>query len=157
MKFDNVFTRSLKSKEFITNSGEPFLDEYNYDGSDTLIKTGKTNIYEKIQAAAPAQDINYIVQKFINGDPNALNSVHGIYGDFSDMPTTYAELFDRVRTCKDMFNALPIELRNEFDNNAYEFWKDFGSDRFNSVVSRFVDDTNSDIAPTEEIVKGEDK
>lgn len=137
MEFDNVFTRSKKSKKFITKSGNMFLDEYAYDGSDTLIKVGKTNVYEKIQAAAPAQDINFIVAKFINGDMDALNSVHGIYGDFTDMPTTYAELFDRVRTCKDLFSSLPSNIRNEFDNNPYEFWTKFGTAEFDAIVSKF--------------------
>lgn len=143
--FSTYFERldnSVKKKHisFKTNSGTKVIPTYEYkfvDGIKTLVKTGETDIYSLIQAHAPEADIHNILAKFLNGDDSVLNKVVGTFGDFTDCPTTYAEMFDRVQKCKNIFDTLPVDLKEKFDNSYEKFWSDFGSDHFDSAFNDY--------------------
>lgn len=147
MDFDTKYSRSAKNKEFISNSGLPYLDvyEYRYDdkGVKELVIVGKEDIFGMIQSSKDSVDINVLLSKFINGDETALNRVKGIYMDVSDMPTTYAELFDRNEQCKSLFEQLPVDIKEKFNNSYTEFWSCYGSDAFMNIVNPVEKDVDN--------------
>lgn len=145
IKFESYFDKlssdpKKKSRCFISNAGSKFVPVYEYDvidGIKTLIPVGEHDIQAEIDSYADQADINNIINRFLNGDTSVLNPKLGTYGDFSDVPTTYAELFSRVQKCQNVFDSLPVEIRSKFDNSYEKFWSDFGSDSFDAVFDEY--------------------
>ena len=144
---DDYLSRLLRDHkgEFVTNPGDPLEDTYDYkyiDGVKQLVKVGKTNVQDLIDSYAEVQDLHVMIGKFLNGDDSVIRPEKGQFGDFTKYPKTYAELFQRVNDCERIFDSLPVEMREKFDNSYVKFWEDFGSDHFNSVL--FPEDINVD-------------
>lgn len=139
----DIFDTSSKKKKIepvFSNPGTEFVDTYEIelvDGVNTLVVTGKTNVQEFIDSYAESTDIVNILTRFMNGDTSVLNPREGQYGDFTNVPSTYAEMFDRARQCENLFDSLPIEIKQKFDNSYVKFWSDFGSEYFDTVFNDF--------------------
>lgn len=152
------------TSKFISEPGSKYLDQYAYDfdekgevKSSSLHKTDKPlNVFEKIQADYPSTDINLLMKKFALGDSSAINVTEGVYADVTKMPTTFAELFNRVNKCNELFDTLPPDVKALFNNSVEEFWFEYGSDDFLKKIDeyndRFVDhefDSPDPVDPTE--------
>lgn len=145
IKFKSYFEMlcpSNKSKilDYISNSGERFVQTYEYevvDGIKSLVPKGETDLQDFIDSFAESQDINNIIARFVNGDMSAVNPNQGTYGDFTNVPNTYAEIFERVQHCKNVFDKLPVDLRDKFDNSYEKFWSDFGSSTFDKIFEEY--------------------
>lgn len=155
---------SEDTKDFISEPGSKYLDQYSYDfdekgevKSSTLHVTDKPiNVYEKIQADYASTDINLLMQRFALGDSSAINVREGVYADVTKMPKTWAELFDRVNTCEDYFVRLPAELKQMFNNSYEEFWSEYGSKDFEDKIDEYNDrfiDHSFDIDEPAEVIK----
>lgn len=135
------------TKEFISESGSPYLDQYEYDFDEkgeikrsTLHKTDKPlNVYERIQADYASCDINAIMRRFALGDTSALDVKQGAYVDVTQMPKTFAELFDRVNDCQRLFDELPADVKELFGNSYEDFWYSYGSDEFMKKIDEYND------------------
>lgn len=132
--FDTVYRKPVR---FLTSPGESYLVTYQLkvddDGVRELKPVGKIDTYSRIQSYKESTDINVILQRFVNGDQSALSKVQGVYGDFTNMPTTLAELSQRVLDAENLFNSLPLSVRSEFNFSPSEFFASIGSDRFNEI------------------------
>lgn len=140
-----------KHRSFVTNNGSVTVPTYEYqiiDGIKMLVKNGEKNIQEEIDSYAESCDINNIVNRFLNGETDLLNVKNGTYGDFTNFPSTYAEMFSRVQACENLFNELPVDLREKFDNSYMKFWDEFGTDVFEKKFADF-ESKNISISPTE--------
>lgn len=142
IQFRTQFTGD--TAKYTTECGTPFLDEYalKYDdnGKCTLEKTGEQkNVQAMIDADYPATDINMIMQRFALGDDTALKKVEGFYGDFTTMPTSMAELYQRAEDSKRFFEELPVEVKQMFNNSYSEFWSEMTNDvkSFNDKISKY--------------------
>ena len=145
MKFESYFDKlfpSSKAKvsEFHTCPGERFITTYEYDvidGIKMLVPSGEHDIQLEIDSFEESQDINNIIARFLNGDTSVLNPKSGVYGDFTHCPKTYAEMFSHVQKCENIFNNLPVEIKEKFDNSYQKFWSDMGTDSFDNVFSEY--------------------
>lgn len=160
----NYRTILSDTKEFVSEVGSPYLDQYEYDFDEkgdvkrsTLHKTDKpVNVYDRIQADYESCDINAIMRRFALGDSSALDVKQGIYADVTKMPKTFAELFDRINACQQTFDSLDPEVKELFNNSYEEFWYTYGSDEFNKKIDEYNDrfvDHSFDVDTKEE--KGE--
>lgn len=135
MIFPNVYTK--ETKEIFTNCGTEFESEYKLkvdkEGRRNLEIVGETNVYAKIQSFKDSCDVNYILQRFASGDQSALSKVQGIYGDFTTVPTSLAELSQRVVDAENLFNNLPLNVREQFNYSPSEFFASIGSEKFNAI------------------------
>lgn len=149
MEFDTFESKSLGSSKYISNSGSPTLDIYEYkvdkSGIRELVKTDrKENVYDRIQADYDSTDINKLMLKFALGDTSAINQKDVFYGDVTEMPKTYAELFDRVEECKRVFDTLPADLKAMFNNSYEVFFSELNNDskaaadKFDEYNKRFI-------------------
>ena len=125
--------------KFTSECGSPYFDEYEYRVSkagvkELVMKDEKTNLHDKIQADYPSTDINLLMKRFALGDSSAIQIRDGVYIDASKMPSTYAELFDRVEVAKQEFDKLPVDLKQMFDNSYSVFWSEYGTKSFNSKI-----------------------
>ena len=147
-----------ETKEFISESGSPYLDQYEFDFDEngevkrsSLHKTDKPiNVYDKIQADYESCDINAIMRRFALGDTSALDVKQGVYVDVTKMPKTFAELFDRINDCQKLFDELDPDVKQLFNNSYEEFWYEYGSDDFYKKIDEYNDrfvDHNFDVDP----------
>lgn len=164
MKFRNQFTND--SNVFVSNPGSKIVADYGLitaeDGSTAVGVIGEKNLDAIIQSNKDTGNVALLVAKYNAGDEEALNRVRGVYGDFRNMPTTYAEMVTRLNECRALFEALPVDIKEQFDNNPDVFWSEYGTERFNNIVAggseQFADNEpdnlvpgNSDVKPTVDV------
>lgn len=141
MIFPNVYTK--ETKEIFTCAGTETEPEYKLkvdkEGRRNLEIVGESNVYAKIQSFKDSCDVNYILQRFASGDQSALSKVQGIYGDFTTVPTSLAELSQRVVDAENLFNNLPLDVREQFNYSPSEFFASIGSEKFNAIFASPVD------------------
>lgn len=162
-RFERKSDHKKNIEEFSSCCGDPVGITYEYkyiDGIKLLVPSGEVDRQAFIDSYADSQDINVMINKFLQGDSSVLNPSSGQYGDFSNCPSTYAELFDHVQKCKNVFDSMPVEVKEKFDNSYEVFWTQFGSDRFDEIFKDFNNGINSNIdaeipvvPPTESEVK----
>lgn len=151
IEVSSIFDKMDKKKRpvFSSCSGEAIGTTYEYaiiDGIKQLVPAGKTNRQDFINSFADETDINVIVAKFLNGDTSVINDAVGQFGDFRNCPTTYAEMFDRIQKCENLFNSMPIEVKEKFDFSYEKFWSEFGSNYFEDVFREY--NTSSEPVPS---------
>lgn len=118
--------------DIVSNTGSPIKEIYkpivNKDGSITLIVDGYVNTDEEIQSHEQEVDIDVVIAKYMNGDLEALNKHVGQYGDFTNMPKTYAEVLQMQIDARNVFDGLPVEIKGKFNNDPNEFFVQSGSE-----------------------------
>lgn len=134
MKFRTVYDRV----RIFSAPGERDIPQYKLHvdpetGVRDLKQYGKIDGYAKIQSYKDSCDVNYIIERFANGDTTALERVQGVYGDFTHMPRTMAELSQRVLDAEQMFYQLPLEVREKFNHDPSQFFAQIGTDRYNEI------------------------
>lgn len=90
-------------------------------GHMSLVKSGEEDLYDYIQSHADSVDIHVILKRFAMGDVSVLSRVQGTYGDFTQMPKTFAEALNTLVAAEQYFNSLPVEVRQRFNHNFNEF------------------------------------
>ena len=138
MKFDTQFTRlGVPGSKTVPGSGmkDTYKMHVDEDGKRELKKSGEYNLYADIQSYKDSVSIDYILTRFVNGDETALSRVQGIYGDFTQMPTTMAELQQRVIDAEHLFNNLPLDIREKFNFSASEFFAQLDSDKTKAIFA----------------------
>ena len=100
------------------------------------VESGIVNIYDEIQSHRESVELSTLLQRYAQGDISALNQMEGVYADVVDMPSTYAELFNRVRDAENSFNALPDDVRALFDNSPVSFWQSIGTPEFATKIGQ---------------------
>lgn len=141
--------RSVDPKEFISNSGSPIHVLYSAkvekDGTVVLEKVGEENTDEMIQAAKASTDIETIISYFNQtGDETVLNRYSKNYGDFTKIPKTLAEFLQLRIDSENFFNALPAEIKQQFDNDSNKFFAQAGEESWYKKIEPVV---KQDIAP----------
>lgn len=97
----------------------PIFDK---DGVMDLIPTGKANLYDEIQSHADSVDIHVLLKRYAeSGDPALFSRVQGAYGDFTEMPTTFAGALNTLIAAEAYFNGLPVDVRAQFGHSFQQF------------------------------------
>lgn len=100
------------------------------------VESGIVNLYDEIQSHRESVELSTLLQRYAQGDATALNKIQGVYADVVDMPSTYSELFDRVRDAENSFNALPDDVRALFDYSPVSFWQSIGTPEFADKIGK---------------------
>lgn len=128
MEFATQFT---KRPRIIANSGTGvkvlYAPQFDKDGNMELVESGRENLYDFIQSHSDSCNIHLILERFARGDVSVLSRVQGSFGDFTDMPGTYAELLNTVIEGEQYFMGLPIETRAKFDHSFQKWLVSSGS------------------------------
>lgn len=101
-------------------------------GVMSLVETGKHNLYAEIQSHKDSVDINVLIARYRSGDPDALSRIQGAYGDFTQMPKTYAEALNAMIGAEQYFASLPPEVRAKFNHDFNQFLASMDSPTFAS-------------------------
>lgn len=116
------------------------------NGELELVISGKDDLYASIQSHADSCNINVIIKRYQNGDLSALQAGTPSYGDFSEMPKTYAEVLNAVIAGERLFDSLPADKRELFDNDAKKFIASIGSDKWCDALGIVKDAQNDGTA-----------
>lgn len=98
------------------------------DGSIQLIPSGKVDIQEQIDSFRDQTDMSFIIKRLQMGDTSVLSDKEAMYGDFTNMPKTYAEFLQKQIDAQNAFMQLPLDIRNKFDNDFMKWFATSGSD-----------------------------
>lgn len=163
--FKNIYTRSGLTENY-SPSGDEYVVEKGWiyeDGELIYKEKGKTNLYEKIQAARDSVDLQAMLARYEAGDDTALQKVQGMYIDTVDMPKNYADLYTAVSRANEVFDSMPVEIKEEYDNNPAAYWRAFGTEEFDKTMNAYrkmvydtyhIEDPNPVVtAPIKEEVK----
>lgn len=103
-----------------------YTPEFDKNGVMNLVKTGQENIYDYIQSHADSVNIHVLLRRFRNGEADVLQRVQGVYGDFTEMPKTYAEAMNAMIKAEQYFNSLPVDVRANFGHSYAQFLASLG-------------------------------
>ena len=117
-------------------------------GRQELIESGTTNIYEKIQAAKDSTLIYNIIERYKNGDVQALNQHNLQYGDTTILPKTLAGMKQALIDAENNFNNLPLEVRKEFNQNVNEYLTAIDNGTIKDKLAKFA--PKQEVADTKE-------
>lgn len=117
------------------------------------VESGTVNLYDEIQSHRQSVELSTLLQRYAQGDVTALNQIEGVYADVVDMPSTYSELFERVRDAENSFNALPEDVRVLFDNSPVSFWQSIGTPEFASKIAQLDSKVKNNSINPVDIVK----
>lgn len=130
----NRFRTQYDRERIYSRVGDPvhILYEAKFDSSGhyDLVESGRENTYDFIQSHKDSVDIHLILKRFANGDTAALSRKQGMYGDFTQMPTSFADMLNKVNAAESYFNSLDAETRSKFDDSFGIFMASIGSDDF---------------------------
>ncbi len=144
------------AEKFATSPGNPYRTIYsekvNSDGSISLVEVGKENINDIIQAYKDSTDIAQIVAYYNStGDESVLNRMVPQYGDFTELPKSFADMLQlRIDSLK-FFEALPVDVRQKFNNDANVFFSTAGSKDWIENLGPVIDKYGSKDKPIEPI------
>lgn len=121
----NFRTQFSQSERVYQPAGNPVKTLYgpvfDKQGRMRLEEIGKENLYDYIQSHADSVNIHILLKQYQNGDPSVLSRVQGAYGDFTQMPRTFAEALNTMIAAEQYFNSLPVETRAQFGHNFNQF------------------------------------
>lgn len=105
--------------------------KYDEDGVLVVEKVGEEDTYTTIQSFAESCDLNVLMNRYLNGDTEALNKVQGFFGDFAEIPGSWAEVLNIVNKGQENFEKMPAEFKERFGNDFARFvctydFSDFG-------------------------------
>lgn len=125
------------------NPGSGTKTEYQLRISKTneeiLEPIGKSSLYDYIQSHADSVDIHKILERCaMTDDYSYLNRMPAQYMDLTEMPKNLAEAHAMVMDAKEMFDRMPLDIKEKYDNNFISFISSIGSEKFNNVVGEFL-------------------
>lgn len=129
VKFKTPYTNYDRT---ISKAGNRMRDEYEYDidrksGTKILVKKGETDIYEEIQQYAEDVKIENILKRVALGDMSDFRP-DGIYADVTDIPTNLIEAQAHMVKVENIWNNVPIEIKDKYNHNLDEFIAAAGSE-----------------------------
>lgn len=117
--------------EFKSPSGDLFHDvlspSFRADGTIELKVTDRVDIKKEINSHRDETDMAYILSRLMVGDDSVLNPRPPMYGDFTQLPTSYSDMLNMVLDGERYFDSLPLETRNKFDNDRGKWFATIGS------------------------------
>lgn len=142
-------------KRFVSNPGSPIHQLYapkvGVDGSVTLVEAGVENTDEYIQSFAESTDIHVLMTRVQNGETDLLMKRPGSYGDFTKVPKTYAEMLQLQLDSARLFNSLPLDVKEKFNNDPNQFLAQSGTeDWFKKIENVLPDEVKSAVFPVVE-------
>lgn len=119
-----------RERVYVSN-GSPIQDVYGYEidkfGQKVLVKTGETNLYEKIQASLEETKIENILKRVAMGDDTVMRP-DGIYADLTEAPKNLIEARQQMQQLENVWNGLSNEIKKKYDFSVEKFIGQSGTD-----------------------------
>lgn len=148
----NKFARVPEPSEFKSPVGDLFqivyTSFYKPDGTIGLKESDRIDIKKEINSYREQTDMSYILSRLMAGDDSVLNPCPPMFGDFTQLPTSYAELLNMVMDAERYFDSLSPDIRKKFDNDRGKWFAQMGTDFWMESMG-FVHDVPSEIVSPE--------
>lgn len=109
------------SLKFVSNPGNPMKEikhgELQVDGTIKLVVDRIENTDETIQSFAPSTMIENIMARIAAGQTELLSQKQGFFMDAVGLPSNMAEVLNLVIKGQEVFEKLPVEIKQRFDND----------------------------------------
>lgn len=129
---------AIKRGRVLADPGDPmhkvFSPEMQEDGTIKLVQTGVENTDEIIQSYYESTTLEAILTRFAAGDTSALNRYEPIYADVTKQPKTLAEALQTVINSRNAFDALPVEVKQRFDNDYNKWLATAGTEKWFEIM-----------------------
>lgn len=126
--------RTLLKYQFLPNSET---------GERELTPVGEVDMYEKTQLSRP--DDLYTLLKKSGVEPTDVESLkvtssyaRSMIDDFCTAPRDLVEAHNVIQKAESSFDALPLEVKEEFDNSSGQMLKSLVNGTFEKRISRFL-------------------
>lgn len=108
-----------------------------YDAKHNIVvkPVGKEDLYSEINSYANSVNIHVLLNRFKNGDKEALFQRAGAYIDISAMPTNLNDFVALYKSGENFFKTLPAEIKAKFNNNMIEFISKIGEPEWKEIMS----------------------
>lgn len=120
--------------KFVCDPGSPihvlYSGKVTKDGKIELTKSGEENVQELIDSYRETTDMAFIIRQLNIGNTEVLNEKKGDYGDYTKVPTSMMEAKQMEIDAEREFLSLPMEVREQFDNNYLNWLFNAGSDEW---------------------------
>ena len=125
-----TFRTQYERKRIETNPGSPirivYGSELDKNKNIKVTEKGKEDFYAYINSFSDSVNIHVLLARFMNGDKESLLQRAGAYIDISSVPTNINDFMDLAQNAKNLFETLPIETKQAFNNNIMEFMSTIG-------------------------------
>lgn len=115
---------TIDPSKYVTCSGSRKHKIYSpvYDGRKLSLRESHViDTQDEINSHAIECDLDYIRTRLLHGDTSGLNSASPIFADFHDLPSNFREVLDVALNSERIFNSLPLDVRQNFDNDYRQF------------------------------------
>lgn len=137
------------------NHGNPIHTVYSpqmeKDGSITLLPIGTENTDEIIKSHYESTTLECILARFNNGDLSALNRYQPVYADLSTAPKTLAEALQTVINSRSAFDALPVDVKKQFDSDFNKWLARAGTPEWMTAMESMLPKPAPAAAPDQHI------
>lgn len=137
-----LYKIDFSANEIPTPAGTKELKTYTQstkNGRLMLECTGKTNIYDMIQADLEDSKIENIMKRVMMGDLSVLRQSEPQYIDASTVPATMMEVQNHIVRMKEEFEKYPEEVKKEFGYSAEEYINEMGTKEFLKKMSPYIE------------------
>lgn len=124
------------------------------DGSIVVETVGKENLQDYINSFEDVTNINSVLARYQSGDPTALNARAELYGDFTVVPKTYAQMLQKVIDAEHLFDSLPADTRSKFGYDFHRFFAASADENFLDLLGlspTLASDSGSSVPPAIEV------
>lgn len=129
---------SIKRGRICADPGNPlhkvFSPELMEDGTIRLVQSGVENTDDIIQSYYESTTLESILSRFAAGDTSALNRYEPIYADLTQQPKTLAEALQTVINSRNAFDVLPVQVKQQFDNDYNKWLATAGTEKWYEVM-----------------------
>lgn len=138
--FDSRYERQLNPVRMFSDHGtrekKDYMPVYDKAGVWHLEekKGHKIQTYLEIQSYADECDINVLMARYRNGEVDVLSQIQGVYGDFSNVPTNYADILNDTIKMEQIFMSLAPEVREKFNNSVEQFGASLGTKEWQDLM-----------------------
>lgn len=145
-----MYPKNYDPEMFVSKPGERFKPEYigepDENGVIQLVKVGETDLIELHQRDAFANDVNFLYERFCNGDVTALSQVQGTFLDSLGLPRDLRGMYDMISAYQTVYDNLPEDMRSKY---SFESWlENAGSEMW---MKDFVPSSPADNTPKSEL------
>lgn len=116
------------------------------DGTIGLKESDRVDIKKEINSYRDQTDMSFILSRLMAGDDSVLNPRPPMFGDFTQLPSSYAEMLNLVLAGEQYFDSLPLDTKKQFDNDRGKWFASIGSEDWLKAMG-FVQADTSEIVP----------
>lgn len=132
------------NNKIFTNPGDPLHKIYQAKADDKgnieLVQTGVENTDDVIESYAASCDMAVIIKRIQNGEVDLLNARKGVYGDFTKVPSNFADVLQLQLDSNRLFDSMPSDIKAKFDNDANKFFAQAGTTDWYETISPVLSD-----------------